>query len=105
MKVSAQYAEEHFADLVSAFDSGEEVRIARPDKPGIRLVADEAIAPRQGVFAPNYGARGKVKSLFPRTRSGRPWTRKSKTKCSMARSSRMITNENARDRGSLALHS
>ncbi len=37
MKVSAQYAEEHFADLLTAADSGEEVEIARPDRPTYRL--------------------------------------------------------------------
>lgn len=37
MKVSAQYAEEHFADILHAADSGEEVEIARPDQPTYRL--------------------------------------------------------------------
>jgi antitoxin (DNA-binding transcriptional repressor) of toxin-antitoxin stability system len=37
MKVSAQYAEEHFADILHAADSGEEVKIARPDQPTYRL--------------------------------------------------------------------
>jgi antitoxin (DNA-binding transcriptional repressor) of toxin-antitoxin stability system len=37
MKVSAQCAEEHFADLLTAADSGEEVEIARPDKPALYL--------------------------------------------------------------------
>jgi antitoxin (DNA-binding transcriptional repressor) of toxin-antitoxin stability system len=37
MKVSAQYAEEHFADLLTAADSGEEVEIARPDQPSFSL--------------------------------------------------------------------
>jgi antitoxin (DNA-binding transcriptional repressor) of toxin-antitoxin stability system len=37
MKVSAQYAEEHFADLLTARDNGEEVEIARPDQPTYRL--------------------------------------------------------------------
>ncbi len=31
MKVSAEYAREHFDDLLAAADSGEEVEIARPD--------------------------------------------------------------------------
>jgi len=37
MKVSAQYAEEHFADILHAADNGEEVEIARPDRPTYRL--------------------------------------------------------------------
>ena len=42
MKVDAQYAETHFSQLVSAAYRGEEVRIAIPDKPGLRLVVEEA---------------------------------------------------------------
>ena len=38
MKVSAQYAQEHFPDLLAAADSGEPVEIARPDKPTLLLV-------------------------------------------------------------------
>jgi hypothetical protein len=37
MKVSAQYAEEHLVDILTARDSGEEVEIARPDQPTYRL--------------------------------------------------------------------
>jgi len=37
MKVSAQYAEEHFTDILTAVDNGEEVEIARPNKPGLFL--------------------------------------------------------------------
>ncbi len=37
MKVSAEYAEAHFADLLHAADPGEEVEIARPDKPSLKL--------------------------------------------------------------------
>jgi antitoxin (DNA-binding transcriptional repressor) of toxin-antitoxin stability system len=33
MKVSAQYAEAHFADILNAASNGEEVEIALPDKP------------------------------------------------------------------------
>lgn len=43
MKVSAQYAETHFSQLISAAYSGEEVRIASPDKPGLRLVVEERV--------------------------------------------------------------
>ena len=38
MKVSAQYAEEHFADILNAASSGEEVEIALPGKPALVLV-------------------------------------------------------------------
>lgn len=37
MKVSAQYAQEHFADILDAADNGEEVEIARADKPTLFL--------------------------------------------------------------------
>lgn len=37
MKVSAQYAEEHFTDILNAADNGEEIEIARPDKPALFL--------------------------------------------------------------------
>lgn len=37
MKVSAQYAEKHFADILDARDRGEDVQIARPDHPTYRL--------------------------------------------------------------------
>jgi antitoxin (DNA-binding transcriptional repressor) of toxin-antitoxin stability system len=33
MKVSAQYAQEHFADILNTASSGEEVEIALPDRP------------------------------------------------------------------------
>jgi antitoxin (DNA-binding transcriptional repressor) of toxin-antitoxin stability system len=52
MKVSAQYAEEHFSDILTAVDNGEEVEIARPDKPALFL-------------APRSNSR-------PSTPSGRP---------------------------------
>jgi antitoxin (DNA-binding transcriptional repressor) of toxin-antitoxin stability system len=45
MKVSAQYAEEHFADILDAADNGEEVEIARPDKPTLFLAPRPASAP------------------------------------------------------------
>ena len=37
MKVSAQYAEEHFADILDTANRGEEVEIARPDQSSYRL--------------------------------------------------------------------
>lgn len=38
MQVDLRYAEEHFAELVFAADNGQEVEIARPDKPPLKLV-------------------------------------------------------------------
>jgi antitoxin (DNA-binding transcriptional repressor) of toxin-antitoxin stability system len=38
MKVSAEYAQEHFPDLIDAAFNGEEVEIAVPDKPALILV-------------------------------------------------------------------
>lgn len=35
MKVSVEYAEQHFAEVLSAADKGEEVEIARADKPSL----------------------------------------------------------------------
>jgi antitoxin (DNA-binding transcriptional repressor) of toxin-antitoxin stability system len=37
MKVSAQYAEEHFADILHAAIHGEDVEIATPAQPSVRL--------------------------------------------------------------------
>jgi antitoxin (DNA-binding transcriptional repressor) of toxin-antitoxin stability system len=37
MKVSAQYAEEHFADIVHTAMRGEDVEIATPEQPSLRL--------------------------------------------------------------------
>ena len=47
MKVSAQYAQEHFADLLHAASSGEEIEIALAGKPALRLalVAAKPAAP------------------------------------------------------------
>ncbi len=38
MKVSAQYAETHFPDILEAAENGEEIVIARPGKPSLVLV-------------------------------------------------------------------
>lgn len=38
MQVNLKYAEEHFADLASAADAGEEVEISRPNLPSLKLV-------------------------------------------------------------------
>jgi len=38
MKVSAQYAQEHFADILTGIDTGEEVELTRPGQPSVRLI-------------------------------------------------------------------
>jgi antitoxin (DNA-binding transcriptional repressor) of toxin-antitoxin stability system len=38
MKVSAQYAQENFSDILTAFDTGEEVEISLPGKPALVLL-------------------------------------------------------------------
>ena len=44
MRVSAQYAREHFDELVSAADRGEEVEIARESRPALMLAPKPALA-------------------------------------------------------------
>lgn len=44
MKVDLQYAESHFANLAAAADNGEQVEIARPGKPTLKLVVGEPLA-------------------------------------------------------------
>jgi antitoxin (DNA-binding transcriptional repressor) of toxin-antitoxin stability system len=38
MQVTLQYATEHLDELASAADNGEDVEIARPEKPALKLV-------------------------------------------------------------------
>jgi antitoxin (DNA-binding transcriptional repressor) of toxin-antitoxin stability system len=45
MKVSVQYAAEHFEDLVSAVQNGEAVEIACAGQPALRLVRSNASQP------------------------------------------------------------
>ena len=54
MKVSAQYAATHLDDILAAAEKGEEVRIDRPNKPGIRLVVETA---PKGIVAAHTGRR------------------------------------------------
>lgn len=42
MKVSAEYAETHFADILSLASTGEEVEIAQPGRPTLKLVVSRA---------------------------------------------------------------
>lgn len=47
MKVSAQYAQEHFADILTAIDTGEEVEVTRHGQPSVRLILVEAAPPKR----------------------------------------------------------
>ncbi len=61
MKVSFEYAETHFADLLAAIDSGEEVEITRPDMPSLRLVVSSLAEPSKPKAPRILGAlRGKI---------------------------------------------
>jgi hypothetical protein len=42
MKVSAQYAAEHFEDLITAANNGQVVEIDEPDKPALHLFRSAA---------------------------------------------------------------
>ncbi len=61
MKVSAQYAEEHFADLASAATRGEEVEIEMSGKPSLVLVQRPSAPPFKRATPRVLGAgRGKI---------------------------------------------
>ncbi len=47
MQVTLQYAAEHLDELISAADSGEDVEIARPEKPALKLVVSASTPERQ----------------------------------------------------------
>jgi antitoxin (DNA-binding transcriptional repressor) of toxin-antitoxin stability system len=64
MKVSAQYAQEHFSDILNAADSGEEVEIARPDKPTLKIVFSSAAQPVEGTGKRILGA-GRGEMIVP----------------------------------------
>jgi antitoxin (DNA-binding transcriptional repressor) of toxin-antitoxin stability system len=58
MKVSAQYAMEHFEDLAVAVDDGEVVVIERADKPALQLVPSptvEAATPKKRALGAGRG--------------------------------------------------
>ncbi len=60
MKVDVQCVETRFADLISAADNGELARTARPGKPALRLVTDNAPPPdaRRQARVALWGAAG-----------------------------------------------
>jgi len=47
MQVTLQYATEHLDELASAADNGEEVEIARPEKPALKLVVSASVPPSE----------------------------------------------------------
>ncbi len=47
MKVSAQYAQEHFADILTAIDTGEEVELTRPGQSSVRLILVESTSAKE----------------------------------------------------------
>jgi antitoxin (DNA-binding transcriptional repressor) of toxin-antitoxin stability system len=58
MKVNVQYAETHFAELASSAARGEEVEVALPDGPTLKLVvSNSAPAAKAGERAP-FARRG-----------------------------------------------
>ena len=44
MQVTLRYATEHLDELVSAADNGEDVEIARPEKPMLKLVVSAGVS-------------------------------------------------------------
>ncbi len=62
MKVSAQYAAEHFEDLVVAAHNGEPVEIACAGKPGLQLVRSAVANPAAPLAQRVLGAG---KAIFP----------------------------------------
>ncbi len=59
MKVSAQYAATHFDDILSAASNGEEVEIAIPDKPTLKLIVANPPAPVQSTGRRHLFGAGK----------------------------------------------
>jgi antitoxin (DNA-binding transcriptional repressor) of toxin-antitoxin stability system len=57
MKVSVQYAEQHFADLATAASLGEEVEIELPGKPVLKLVTS---APKSPARTPSGRPRSEL---------------------------------------------
>ena len=58
MKVSAQYAESHFEELLEATDSGQTVEIARPNKASVKLTLVPVVPEkfdRTGMFGSGKG--------------------------------------------------
>jgi antitoxin (DNA-binding transcriptional repressor) of toxin-antitoxin stability system len=60
MKVTAQYAEEHLTDILIAADNGEQVEIARPERPTYRLELVKPIAVKPVGKRSLGGGRGKM---------------------------------------------
>jgi antitoxin (DNA-binding transcriptional repressor) of toxin-antitoxin stability system len=64
MQVTLQYATEHLDELASAADNGEDVEIARPEKPLLRLVTSATLPDGQAGDDDPLGAlRRKVSAV------------------------------------------
>lgn len=62
MHVNFQYAEEHFAELAKAVDEGQIVEISRPEKPALKLVMSNVLAPQKRTGKRILGAgRGELR--------------------------------------------
>jgi hypothetical protein len=76
MKVTAQYAEEHFADILHAADNGEAVEITHPDHSTYRLELAKPVPfkmhhpahPRRGAWRNDCSLVGRMASNGQRTR-------------------------------------
>ncbi len=64
MKVTAQYAEEHFADILHAADNGEETEIAVAQACSLFLASRTAAAPVKPT-APRVLGAGRGKMIVP----------------------------------------
>ena len=76
MQVSLQYAAEHLAELASAARRGEEVEIAQPDEPPIKLVVSTSapFTPKPKALA--SWAQVAARWLSLPGKSGRRWTKR-----------------------------
>ena len=87
MKVSAQYAQEHFADILTAIDTGAEVELTRPGQSSLFLAprpSEPTPAPPKRPRAELLYAWGRQDHAPHRIRVGARWTKSWKTRCSTA---------------------
>jgi len=61
MKVSAQYAQEHFADILTAIGTGEEVELTRPGQPSVRLILVQSTPAKEIPAADRRGLWGSLR--------------------------------------------
>jgi antitoxin (DNA-binding transcriptional repressor) of toxin-antitoxin stability system len=83
MKVSAQHAQEHFADILTAIDTGEEVELTRPGQPSVRLTLVVSNEPTRDLpRLPRMPGRPKGIIEVPTDEEWPRWTRNSKDRSS-----------------------